>query len=174
MNTIKVIDYITNNPVLFTSVILLVHSLQRKFYRNIFTAWMFDVIGVFFHEVAHFIVGVVFGARPFAFSIIPQKTPNGYMMGHVKFANIKWYNAVPTALAPILLIVLAFFIDQYYFIWIDKTILSYIGYLFLLIITITSAMPSSQDFRVARSSFFGILFYITIIYVGVYFIFIKG
>ena len=173
MSTVQVIDYITGNSVLFTSVIILVHSLQRKFYRNIFTAWLFDIFGVFFHEVAHFVIGVIFGAKPFAFSVIPQKTQNGYMMGHVQFSNIKWYNAIPVALAPFLLILLAFFIDKYYFIVIEKTVLSYVGYIFLLIVTITSAMPSSQDFKVARSSFGGILFYSTITYVGLYFLVFK-
>ncbi|CAA6805359.1 MAG: Unknown protein [uncultured Campylobacterales bacterium] len=170
MSTVEIIDYITGNPVLFAFMILLVHSLQRKFYKNIFTAWIFDIFGVFFHEVAHFVVGAILNAKPFAFSVIPQKTQYGYMLGHVQFSNVKWYNAIPTAFAPFLLLILAFYIDKYFFVFFEKNVLSYFLYLFIIVVTITSAIPSSQDFKVARSSFTGIVFYVVLCYIGGYFL----
>jgi len=64
--------------------------------RAIFTLLM--VPGVFLHETLHFSVGFITNAKPSSFSIIPNRV----QAGSVSFSNITWYNAIPTALAPLL------------------------------------------------------------------------
>lgn len=54
--------------------------------------------GTFLHELLHFLVGAIMNARPSSFSIIPNRVK----LGSVTFTNIRWYNAVPAALAPLL------------------------------------------------------------------------
>ena len=59
--------------------------------------------GVFLHELLHFLIGLITNAKPSSFSIIP----NRIQAGSVSFSNITWYNAIPTALAPLLGLVIA-------------------------------------------------------------------
>lgn len=60
-------------------------------------------LGVFVHEVMHLIVGTVSGASPVSMSLIPRKAADGRMiMGSVSFENLRWFNAAPTCLAPLL------------------------------------------------------------------------
>ena len=56
------------------------------------------VPGVFLHELLHFLVGLITNAKPSSFSIIPNRVK----AGSVSFTNLAWYNAIPTALAPLL------------------------------------------------------------------------
>jgi hypothetical protein len=56
------------------------------------------LLPVFLHELLHFIVGAITNAKPNSFSIIPNRVK----AGSVGFTNIRWYNAIPTALAPLL------------------------------------------------------------------------
>jgi hypothetical protein len=61
--------------------------------------------GTFAHELLHWLVGGVFGARPTSISIIPKRgRGNEYTLGTVSFANLRWYNAAPAALAPMLIL----------------------------------------------------------------------
>ena len=61
------------------------------------------VPGVFLHELLHFLAGLITNAQPTSFSIIP----NRIRAGSVSFSNVTWYNAIPTALAPLLGLVIA-------------------------------------------------------------------
>ena len=47
------------------------------------------------------------------FTLFPKKDPvSGYVMGSVGFRNITFYNAVPAALAPLILLPLSFYINE--------------------------------------------------------------
>lgn len=53
------------------------------------------------HELAHFLVALVLGARPSRLSLIPRKLPNGgYQLGAVEF-SARWTTAGLVALAPL-------------------------------------------------------------------------
>ena len=59
--------------------------------------------GTFLHELLHLIVGALTNARPISFSLLPRRDHAGRLiLGSVGFANMRWYNALPTALAPLL------------------------------------------------------------------------
>ena len=59
--------------------------------------------GTFLHELLHLIVGGLTNAQPVSFSLLPRRDHAGRLiLGNVGFANVRWYNALPTALAPLL------------------------------------------------------------------------
>jgi hypothetical protein len=66
--------------------------------------FLFSAVGTLCHELAHFSVGLLLGADPVGFSIIPRRTGRTWELGSVSFANLRWYNAAPAALAPLLVL----------------------------------------------------------------------
>lgn len=73
-----------------------------------------NIPGTFLHELMHYLVGSLLNARPVNFTIFPQRNLDGdYVMGSVGFSNITFYNAVPSAMAPLLLLPIAFYINRY-------------------------------------------------------------
>lgn len=61
-----------------------------------------SLTATFTHEMLHLLVGSVTGAQPVSMDLFPKKDPEGRLvMGSVVFANLRWYNAAPTALAPL-------------------------------------------------------------------------
>ena len=64
--------------------------------------------GTFAHELLHYLVGWLLGAKPVSLSIRPYRTVAGRLIyGRVEFARLRWWNEVPVGLAPLLLIPLA-------------------------------------------------------------------
>jgi len=73
--------------------------------------FLFTAAGTLCHELAHFSVGLLTNAEPVGMSIIPRriKKPgkgHNWELGSVSFANLRWYNAAPAALAPLLILML--------------------------------------------------------------------
>jgi hypothetical protein len=90
-------------------LLYLVPSLALAFLIWIVTAahplfFIFSAAGTLCHELAHFSVGLLLGAEPVGFSIIPRRTGRSWELGSVTFANLRWYNAAPAALAPFLVL----------------------------------------------------------------------
>lgn len=60
--------------------------------------------GTVAHELLHYVAGLLAGARPVAFSVIPRrKLEGGWLLGSVAFARLRWWNSVPVGLAPLAL-----------------------------------------------------------------------
>ncbi len=68
--------------------------------------FIFSAAGTLCHELAHFSVGLLLGAEPVGFSIMPRRRGRTWELGSVTFANLRWYNAAPAALAPFLVLLL--------------------------------------------------------------------
>jgi len=71
--------------------------------------WIYALIalpGTAAHELAHFIVGFVLGARPSFPSLVPTRTEHGWRLGSVA-VRAGYARALPIALAPLLLAPLA-------------------------------------------------------------------
>jgi hypothetical protein len=66
--------------------------------------FIFSAAGTLCHELAHFSVGLLLGAEPTGFSILPRRLGRTWELGSVTFANLRWYNAAPAALAPFLVL----------------------------------------------------------------------
>lgn len=70
--------------------------------------------GTFVHELLHFAVGTLTNAKPVSFSLLPAMDANRRLvMGSVGFSNLRWYNALPTCLAPLLGLYVTLFVAAY-------------------------------------------------------------
>ncbi len=161
---------IVNNPIFLRGffenrfyLILLVIILVRAKYATYSSMWgsaLVNVPGTLLHETMHFLVGLFLNARPCNFTIFPRRGEDGnYVMGSVGFRNVTFYNAVPSAMAPLLLLPIGFYINRYVLPQLPPTFVNYILYVLLQTIIIENAMPSRADFKVAGLYLTGVLMY---------------
>lgn len=68
--------------------------------------FLFRLAGTTCHELAHFMVGFITGARPQSLTVIPRRSGRDWHLGSVMFSNVCWYNAAPAALAPFLILLI--------------------------------------------------------------------
>ncbi len=108
--------------------------------------------GVLLHEILHFIAGLVTNAQPVAISFVPERRGGRLVLGSVAFANLRWYNAAPAALAPIasapMALLVAWALSQEGFEMSFATPLWWM----LLASFFLGSIPSSTDWRLALRS----------------------
>lgn len=124
--------------------------------------FLFTAAGTLCHELAHFSVGLLTNAEPVGLSVIPRriKKPRGggqagghnWELGSVTFANLRWYNAAPSALAPLLVLGLPFAVAW----WRTRQGWMFepldLALAFLLAPQFLSFWPSPVDWRLAARS----------------------
>lgn len=146
-------------------------SMLAKNFTNPFFYALFHFPGVMLHELAHATVGFIMNGRILLSetTFIPRKNPYGeWTIASVSFSNVKWYNALPIAMAPIILLSAPFVTWYYAQDWIDSASWWEVaGIVLLNMIIAESAFPSRQDWRVAFSHPFGIIFYLVVAF-GIY------
>ena len=149
-----------NNRFLLILLVIVLIRIKYTTYSSMWASALVNIPGTILHEMMHYIVGLVLNARPCNFTIFPRKSPDGYyVMGSVGFRNVTFYNAVPSAMAPLFLLVIGFYLNRYYLPLMRPTMLNYVLYVLLQTIIIENAMPSGADFRVAGMYLKGILLY---------------
>ncbi|WP_052409427.1 hypothetical protein [Paraburkholderia oxyphila] len=96
-------------PVLaYLSPAVLLALILVRWGRANFAFAMIAFPGTVAHELQHFIVGYFVGARPVRLSLWPRRARDGsYVFGVVEFENLRWWNAAPASLAPLLGFVVA-------------------------------------------------------------------
>lgn len=152
-------SFFNNRFFLILLVIMLLH-LKNASYRSLIMSSLVNIPGTLLHELMHFTVGLFLNARPCNFTLIPRRDDAGnYVMGSVSFTNITFYNAVPAAMAPLLLLPVGFYVNRYVLPQIEPTFANYVLYVFLQTVIIENAMPSGTDFRVAKMYFTGVVMY---------------
>ena len=108
-----------------------------------------NMTGVFLHELAHLLVGLLFRARPVGFSLFPRREGHYWRLGSVSFARITAVNAVPVALAPLVLAVLAIWCIRNWFDWCKPSLPSTLALYATEYVLLYNSLPSRQDFRIA-------------------------
>lgn len=144
-------------------LILLVVLLMRMKYATYSSMWvsaLVNIPGTLLHELMHYLVGLFLNASPCNFTLLPKRSEDGYyVMGSVGFRNVTFYNAVPSAMAPFLLLPIGFYINRYFLPVMQPTFVNYILYVLLQTIIIENAIPSRADFKVATMYFRGVVLY---------------
>jgi len=173
------IDFINQNFFFLFILCFSFFSYIRFMYaqKNIFLLSLFFLPATFFHELSHFLFGLVTFAVPTSFNLLPKKENNYYTLGSVNFKNVNFFNAFLVGIAPVSLLVLIYFLDRNnfylykkvlnirHFNCLDILLLSYINFIFVY-----SGIPSVQDFKVIFSKKLGLLFWVGIaILIGFYF-----
>ena len=114
--------------------------------------FLFTVAGTACHELAHYTVGLLTGARPGAVTIIPRRKGNQWELGSVVLNRVRWYNAAPAALAPVLIILIPLAVAW----WRTAPGWSFqlpdIAIAFVLAPQFLSCWPSRIDWRIAARS----------------------
>lgn len=70
--------------------------------------WIVTWPATIMHELAHFLVAIVTFGRPIAISLLPKRTATGVRLGAVTVRNLNAFNGALIALAPLLLLGLAY------------------------------------------------------------------
>lgn len=126
--------------------------------------------GTLLHELSHLVVAAVTGGRPVGFTIIPRRDgPGRWVLGSVTISRPGLVSALPSALAPLLLNLGAYYLYLRWSVWfaadLAHTLLMYVAiYVFSY-----SSIPSGQDVKVALSSPVGVMLYGCLGGVGWYF-----
>jgi hypothetical protein len=114
--------------------------------------FLFTVAGTLSHELAHYAVGLLSGAGPRALTIVPRRVGNTWQLGAVVLTRLRWYNAAPTALAPLLIIALPLLVARW------RTVPGWtfhpfdVAIAFALAPQFLSFWPSAADWRIALRS----------------------
>ena len=167
INSPEFLNLLVNNRFLLILLVIILMRLKYTTYRSMWASALVNIPGTALHELMHYTVGMVLNAQPCNFTILPRRGDNGtYVMGSVGFRNVTFYNAVPSAMAPLLLLVIGFYINRYYLPVMPLTATNYILYVLLQTIIIENAVPSSADFHVAGLYFKGVVFY-TFLFIAV-------
>ncbi|RII25398.1 MAG: hypothetical protein CXR31_14495 [Geobacter sp.] len=123
------------------------------------------------HELSHLVVAFVTGGRPTGFSIIP--TPRfatladgtvrrGWVLGSVTIRNAGPLASLPTGLAPLLLIPVAWFLYHHWFAWFPADLYHTLCLHLTVYLFVAGAVPSTQDLLVAFSNLTGVAIYGTL------------
>jgi hypothetical protein len=114
--------------------------------------FLFTVAGTVCHELAHYGVGLLTGARPTSLTIIPRRVGRNWELGSVTLTRVRWYNAAPAALAPFLIIALPFLVARWRTVpgWTFQPADLLIA--FALAPQFLSFWPSAVDWRIALRS----------------------
>ena len=159
INSPEVLQMFLTNRFFLILCVLVLSALKHKTYRSMVLVSLINIPGTFLHEMSHFLIGFLLNARPTSFTLIPRKSGDAYVTGSVGFKNIKFYNALPSAMAPLLLLVLGYYFNRWFFANVSINLWTYFGYIILQTIIIENALPSSTDFRVAFTNLAGVIFY---------------
>lgn len=156
LNSEEFLNIVLHNRFYLILLVISLSFVKRHTFQGLFMSSLVNIPGTVLHETAHFLVGFILNAQPASFNLFPKKRDDAYVMGSVGFRNIKFYNAFPSAMAPLLLLPLAFWFDKYFLI---TTIWRYLAFVLIETLIIENAIPSSTDFKVALSSPLGLFFY---------------
>lgn len=136
--------------------------------------FIFTLAGTLCHELAHFCVGLVTNARPAGLTVIPRRAGRGWQLGSVTLTHVRWYNAAPAALAPLLIIALPLAVawwrtaPGWHFEWRDAALAFALAPQFL------SFWPSAIDWRIALRSWPWLIVIGTLAWLAVHFHFLMA
>ncbi len=123
--------------------------------------------GTFLHELAHYAVAFVTGGSPSGFTIIPVRREsirdgvvvNEWVLGSVTLRKPSALSAMPTGLAPLLLLGVAWHVYCHWFEWFPHDFPHTICLYGVLCLLCCGSVPSGRDLHVAVSSISGMVLY---------------
>ena len=135
---------------LVVAAYVLLRSLRYSMWRVALLAFP----GTIAHELMHWLVGYVLGARPHGFSVWPRAQGGGWQLGSVSFRNIGLLNGAWVALAPLLLLPLAWLgvVRILLPLWNESRWGWWLLGGYLTATALFAALPSLQDLRIGWRS----------------------
>lgn len=128
----------------------------------------FNLVGTAAHELCHLVVGFALGAHPCGVSLRPRKSLSGSVLGEVAFTRLNALNRFPTACAPLLLLLLAYWLDRQFPLYSQMSLLGSAAHSTVMTLLLVNALPSPHDIKIAFSSQRGALTWLVAI--GIFFV----
>ncbi|MBF0623201.1 MAG: hypothetical protein HQL82_00145 [Magnetococcales bacterium] len=151
---------LSRNRFLLILMVLLLLRIRSIASGNRLVIALVNLFGTLLHETAHFLVGLALNAQPTGLSLWPRRQTDGRLsLGSVTLRNLRFYNTLPTALAPLLLLAPAWWVDQHFFDHWPRTVAHLLLQVVLITLLLDNALPSTTDVRVAVRNIGGLLFY---------------
>jgi len=159
--------------VIFLGILLVIflNNLKHKIIssKNYFFVFIMGFLTTLPHELAHFIVALILGAKPKGITLIPRKieTPAGtyWTFGSVK-AYTNNFSGFFVGIAPIINLFIGVFVAEYFFSYKEFTLENIIFFFFIEWILIENGIPSSTDLKIAFSSYIGLIVTLFILVIG--------
>ncbi len=85
LNTPEILNKFANNRFFLIFFVLALSSIKRSAYQSLWLAMLINLPGTALHECAHFIVGLLFNAKPVRFSLFPQKKRGDMLWDRLDF-----------------------------------------------------------------------------------------
>lgn len=155
---------------------ILVVSLKNYSKKNIQVAAVTYLVGTFFHELSHYVAGLVTTFKfPERISILPEKETEGnkswYVLGYVQIKSryLNFVNSFIIGFAPLSLMYISYVFYKYFLIYYEKyyelNSLVIIFYVFIIVTLFISSIPSKADFKMSmiKGSLFMWLLLITLL-----------
>jgi hypothetical protein len=143
---------------MITICILFAVLIRASQERDIF--WVLAWPGTVMHETLHYVVGFFLGARPVEISVVP-KTAESRTVGYVNFASLSWFNALPTAMAPLLALPIAgWIVGQVKLEW------TVTGMFWIWVVSsmMAQSWPSKVDFALGTENKVGLVFWAVVVF----------
>ena len=159
-------NFLYDNFFFWFSLLFSFFAYIRYSTNNRFLLGLFFLPSTLFHELMHLFMGLITFAKPVNFSLYPKRDENGNLqLGEVKFANLNFFNSIPTALAPLLLLVGLYYFDKFAlsYLHIERNILHLVLFIYINFIFTSGGIPSGQDFKVAFGNIIGVAFWISLV-----------
>ena len=134
------------------------YALLRAVRASMWRVALLALPGTVAHELAHLVVGYLLRARPDGFSVWPRARGNAWMLGAVSFRNVGLLNGALVALAPLLLLPVAWLslIQVLLPLWTKDLWGWWLLAGYLTATALFAALPSIQDIKLGGRS---LLFY---------------
>ena len=89
------------------ALLIVCYALLRGARASMWRVALLSFPGTAAHELAHFIVGLLLRGKPHGLSLWPRADTRGWRLGSVSFGHVGLFNGAWIALAPLLLLPLA-------------------------------------------------------------------
>ena len=136
------------------ALVLIFVALLRAVRNSMWRIALLSLPGTIAHELAHFVVGLLLLAKPRGFSIWPRAQGHTWRLGSVSFGNIGLLNGAFVALAPLLLLPIAWLCVVHVLLplWNDGQWGWWLLAGYLTATALFAALPSFQDIKLGGRS----------------------
>ena len=141
------------------AVVLGAVAVQRCLWRVTWLAIVVRLPGTLALEACHLLCGQLLGAWPTGVSVWPQRIEGGWRLGQVGFRRLHLFNALPVAIAPLLLLLPAFWAMKHVGTTLDwPDALACLGWTYVSAQCLQSCWPSPTDMAYAWRSLMWFVF----------------
>ena len=142
----------------FIALVLVAMRLARRW------ALLFALLvwpGTILHELAHWLMAMMLGGQPSSLSVVPVRTERGWRLGSVGIRQVRWFNALPIGIAPLLLAPVAV-LALMQAARVDAASWVHWALLYVAASAAMSCLPSLVDWKLVASRPLGALLYVAL------------